>query len=457
MKQIRTDIIPIEQQFFGTKGKLDLNAICIFAATGFFLDDDTYYENLKVLKPACDYDIEGDRIVACIPYFKWYHEPDKISLHSAVEEFSELFESIVEEQTSGKRVILPLSGGLDSRTQAAALKHIGADVEAYSYEFQNGHREASYGRRIANACRFGFRSWVVPNGYLWDSIERLAEINQGYSEFTHPRQMAFIDSYQDLGEVFSLGHWGDVLFDDMGIPDDLPFDAQVDVVMKKIVKKGGFELADELWKSGGLEGSFRDYFTERIRDLLGQIDITNSANARIRAFKSLYWAPRWTSTNLSVFSTVRPVTLPYYDKRICEFVCKIPETLLAARKIQIEYIKMRSPSLAKIVWQDKRPFNLYNYHLNKAPFNTPYKIFDKLTRAISCKHYIQRNWELQFVGDSNDKMLKHYLFDNEKIAHLLPIELSKRFYDSFRKKDPVKYSHPVSMLLTLSLFANKNL
>ncbi len=455
--KVRTDIIPDVPQYFGKKNKLDLKAICIFAATGFFLDDDTYWNNLKVLRPAHEYEIDNDRIVNAKPWFVWHYDPVPGTTETTVGKFGEIFESIIKEQVSRKKVILPLSGGLDSRTQATALKKIGANVEAYSYEFLDGHSETSYGKKIARECGFGFRSWIVPRGYLWASVDRLADINQCYSEFTHPRQMAFIDRFSELGDLFSLGHWGDVLFDDMGVPDNLPFENQLDIVFKKIVKKGGIDLAERLWATWGLEGNFLDYFNARIRDLLQKINIDTSANARIRAFKSLYWAPRWTSTNLSVFSSIRPVTLPYYDHRICEFICRVPEKHLASRKIQIEYIKMRSPSLAKIAWQDKRPFNLYNYQLNKAPFNTPFRIVDKLSRTTFNKRNIQRNWELQFEGDSNDEMLKSYLFGNNKFANLLPVEVTRHYYEHFKGTDPVKYSHPVSMLLTLSIFSKKNL
>ncbi len=36
-----------------------------------------------------------------------------------------------------------------------------------------------------------------------------------FVQITEPRPgvMAFIDKYKSMGEVFSLGHWGDVLFD----------------------------------------------------------------------------------------------------------------------------------------------------------------------------------------------------------------------------------------------------
>jgi hypothetical protein len=292
----------------------------------------------------------------------------------------------------------------------------------------------------------------VPAGHLWKCIEQLAQINGCYSEFTHPRQMAFVNRYAALGDVFNLGHWGDVLFDNMGVPDDLSVEQQVEVVLKKIIKKGGLELATALWQTWGLSGNFYEYLRERVMKLLTDIDIPNSANARIRAFKSLYWAPRWTAVNLSVFESVRPITVPYFDNRMCEFICTVPEKHLAKRQIQIEYLKRRAPELARIPWQEHRPFNLYTYKWDKAPYNWSYRAVSRFKRMISQKKVIQRNWELQFMGKENEYQIRNYLFDNPSFSGWIPKDLTERCYQNFLSVDPVKYSHPISILLTLSLF-----
>lgn len=427
-------------------------------ATGFFLDRDTYYTEQKALKPAHDYILTNSRrkVLKEVSWFKWNYQPRDISLKQTVSEFADLLEHIVYEQVGDKRVILPLSGGLDSRTQAAVLRTKRNTVQSFSYSFQNGHNESSYGKRIATACGFSFEHWEVPGGYLWHSIEGLARINSCYSEFTHPRQMAFIGRYETLGDLFSLGHWGDVLFDDMGVSDDLPLDDQVSAMIKKIIKKGGMELGRALWQAWELSGTFDEYIYERVKILLTGIDINESANARIRAFKSLFWAPRWTSVNVGVFESVRPVTLPYYDDRMCQFICTVPEKYLAKRKIQIEYLKLRAPELARIPWQAHRPFNLYNYHRDKTPYNLPYRLVSKVYRSVFQKNYVQRNWELQFLGETNDRNLRAWLFDNTCFSSLVPKGLVNEFYNNFRRIDPVYFSHAISMLLTLSIFAKQH-
>jgi hypothetical protein len=456
--EITTDIIPTQNYFFGEKKTLDYEAICVFVAIGFFLEQDTYYKEQKVLKPATKYklDVKANSVLKATPYFKWHYTPKERPFDEIVDEFTELFETIIKEQSFGKKVILPLSGGLDSRTQAIALRHLGIDTHAYCYAFEGGHDETYYGKKIAESCGFPYEAFKIPSGYLWDVIEPLSEMLGGYSEFTHPRQMAIIDAFKNMGDVFSLGHWGDVFFDDMGVPDNLPFEAQVDVILKNLVKKGGWAIAESLWHSWQLEGDFRSYLNNRVSTLLREVAIPENANAQIRAFKNLCWAPRWTSVNLVIFEAVKPIELPYYDARMCEFVCGIPERHLAGRQIQIAYIKKRMPELAKLTWEAQRPFNLYNYGYNKTPWNIPCRILNKIKRLTNSQPYIQRNWELQFLGPSNDEALKDWLFKTPSFDALIAKEVREQFYKLFKEEDAVFYSHPVSMLLTLAVFTMKN-
>lgn len=459
MKTIKTNIIPSRQTFVKVKAEHAINyeAICVFTAIGFFLDEDTYYKDEVCLKPGTINTIdESGYLVKSEPWFNWHYSPRDISFEDALNEFSELFESIIDQQVGDKKVILPLSGGLDSRTQAVALNHLDKNVEAYSYSFENGYNEAKISKQIADACKFKFEAFKITKGYLWDSIEELSKINGCYAEFTHARQMAVIDSLKSKGDVFSLGHWGDVLFDSTA-KTQLFIEDEVNLILKKIIKPGGLQLAKALWESWSLEGDFELYLRDRVKSLLSHINIENSS-AKIRAFKSMYWAPRWTTANLSVFESVHPIKLPYYDNEMCKFICTIPEDYLADRKLQIAYIKKRNKKLSKIVWQEQKPFNLNNFHFNKSPYNLPYRISNKLYRTLKNivgKNYVQRNWELQFLGEENAKNLEKYIF-NEDFYELVSKQIIENFYDGFKEVDNVKFSHPLSMLLTLSLWQKNN-
>ena len=113
--------------------------------------------------------------------------------------------------------------------------------------------------------------------------------------------------------------------------------------------------------------------------------------------------------------------------------------------------------VAKITWHEQKPFNLYNYGWNKAPYNLPYRVYSKITRefkGLLGKPHIARNWELQFLGTENDAQLQKWLFESGLEA-LISKDIIRQFYSNFKNKDAVRYSHPVSMLLTLALFNKK--
>ena len=158
MKTIKTSIIPIEQTFINVKDEpheLDYKAICMFGALGFFLDTDTYWKDKKVLPPASINKIDdAGYLISSKPWFKWYYKPKQISLKEATDSFGELLEEIIKEQCNEKKVILPISGGLDSRSQAVALHKLGVEVNTYSYSFENGYNEAGISKQIAKKCNF---------------------------------------------------------------------------------------------------------------------------------------------------------------------------------------------------------------------------------------------------------------------------------------------------------------
>ena len=284
----------------------------------------------------------------------------------------------------------------------------------------------------------------------------LAAINGCYSEFTHPRQMAVVERVAALGELFLLGHWGDVLFDDIGMRGDAAFDDQVSATVGKIVKAGGMELASVLWRAWGLRGSFASYLRERVAGLLAEIRI-DDANARIRAFKSMYWAPRWTSVNLSVFASRRPIALPYYHADMCKLVCTLPERLLRWKANPIEYVKRSAPELARIPWQSYDPLDLFSYHRYHSfpmlPYRAARKAMQLVRERLLGRTRVTRNWEIQFLGTDNDARLRAHLFDHA-FTELVSRDVVQAFYAKFIA-DPLRYAHPVSMLLTLSVFARR--
>ncbi|QRM87787.1 asparagine synthetase B family protein [Lacinutrix sp. WUR7] len=454
MNQIKTNILPKRHLFAKTKNEkaVDYKAICVFVATGFFMDDDSYWINEKCLLPGHKHSLDADGLlVKSEPWFPWHYTPRDITFEQALEEYIALLTTITKEQVGDNPVILPLSGGIDSRSQALVLKGLKNPVHSFSYSFPGGYPEHKISAKIAKTCGFAFKAFQIPKSYLWNSIDDLAKLNGCYSEFTHPRQMGVLDELKQMEGVFSLGHWGDVLFD-IGAPEDTKEEEVIPLLQKKMLKPGGLEFAESLWKAWDLEGDFKPYFISRIERSLSKIKIDN-ISARVRAFKTSQWAHRWTTTNLCVFEAAHPISMPYYDQRMLEFICTIPEAYLADRRLQIAHLK-QDKALANITWHEQKPFHLNNYQYNKAPYNLPYRVFHKIKREVNSllgNPYIQRNFELQLLGAENDAQLQKYLFD-PSFLEFVPKAVVSDFYNKFKNVNTVYYSPPTCMLLTLSLW-----
>ena len=426
------------------KNELNLEAICYWFSTGFFFENDNF------LLSKNNNDLNG------YGFKRWHYNPRNISFDKAVNQFADLFESLIQNKTSGKKIILPLSGGLDSRTLAVALRN-NKRVVAYSYEFEDGIKETEYARKVAESCGWEFHSYIIPRGYLWNKIDELSEINQCKTEFTHPRQMAVIEEISTLGELNLSGSMGDLLFDHFPISEDCNLQEQIIRLTDLIVKPGGKEIAEDLWAHWGLNGNFENKLNDKIENKFQHINISNPS-ARIRAFKALHYVRNWTNINMKVFSKHNALYAPYQDEKMCEFICTIPEKYLANRKIQIEYIKLKAPQLANIPWQHY-DLDLFRYK----QFNTlyfPRRVYRFIKRIITERilrknPIIQRNWELQFIGNSNEEILKNWIFQNKDLNMIIPKRIIKSYYDLFKNDNPVKYSHSISMLLTIAVWAKR--
>ena len=447
----RTDIISPIHQRTGPKGPLDLEAICAFVAVGYFMSDTTFYKGHLSLPPASVVELDGrGGIARAEPYFQWHHTPRDISLSQAVGEFAELFESILSENKDPMWTI-PISGGLDSRTLVAASQHLGRNYIGYSYAFRDGHDETLYGRRMSESLGFGFKAYTVERGALWNDLEKMAGINRCYSDFTHPRQFAVYDELKSLGGTFLLGHWGDVLFDDMHVPEDVSPKAILDMHFNRIVKPGGLQLGKRLWDAWRLQGDLEEYMREALDSVYKRIDIKEN-NPRLRALKSWTHAIRWTNTNLGFFREFGPNLYPYMDNRMAEFICTVPEKWLSSRRIQIEYIKMRSPALARIPWQSHFPFNLYNHGIDRMPLNLPVRAWNKAKSILTNSVRTTRNWEIQFLGPENEERLAGMLKGDRRFSEWIPADITDSFLGAFLKEKSRDTAHPLSMLLTLSAF-----
>jgi len=149
---------------------LDLPALATFVSIGFMLDDDTFFKEIKTLKPATEYQInDKSEIISEQKIWNWHYSPLERSFEDTLDEFSSLFNRLIIDSTKEKNVLLPISGGLDSRSLFIPVSKQ-SNLILCSYEFDGGLNETYYGRELSERFNIPFYSQKIPRGYLWEKI-----------------------------------------------------------------------------------------------------------------------------------------------------------------------------------------------------------------------------------------------------------------------------------------------
>jgi asparagine synthase (glutamine-hydrolysing) len=190
-----------------------------FLVTGYVTGTDTLFEGIQQLQ-AGEYLVcnKSEGTYSVHRYFRYIHEnyadePEEQLIERLddvmVGVFTRLIASTVKQ---GKLIVVPLSGGLDSRLVVAMLKRLGVDnVICFSYGAK-GNCQAEISRRVAEAL-----------GYTWFFIEYS---KKGWYDCCHSEEMHVYEKF--AGNLTSVPYKRDyiavkVLKQEGKIPDNAVF------------------------------------------------------------------------------------------------------------------------------------------------------------------------------------------------------------------------------------------
>ena len=118
--------------------EIDPNAFPCFLDLGYLLDEHTWFQHIKLIKPASIIDIDiNSKKTTHTYYWKWSEiKKSSLSFDDAIDELGKRFlEAIKRRFTPHEMLGVSLSGGLDSRAIVAGLAHLFPDYKGYSYTF----------------------------------------------------------------------------------------------------------------------------------------------------------------------------------------------------------------------------------------------------------------------------------------------------------------------------------
>lgn len=439
---------------------LDWEALTGFLGFGFFPQDRTHFEDVRVLRPAscCTYDADG-RLVGCERYVAWRHAPDASrSYTDTVAEFAHVFGGVMEEQLRDGRVAVPISGGLDSRSTVAEIRRPEKRYWAYSYGYSPDSVETTIAERIAQSRSLAFSAFTI-GSYLFDRMDLALSSVEGFQDITQCRQAAVADEIACHADYVIAAHWGDVWLDDMGLVDAGASGTgtadPVEHALHKMEKRGRAWLLEKVARPHLSGRDPEQLLRGFVRDGMSSLEHIADPDFRVKAYKTDNWSFRWTMTSVRMYQPAAFPRLPFYDTRIADFFQTVPSELVADRRLQIDYLKASAPDLARITWQATGS-DLYHAG-SRGIAAAPGRIARRVRRLLGAKAPVERNWEVQFGGQQGWESLRHWLVrPGLRLHDVTPSREVALLLDAFRA-NPLEEGrgYTVSMLLTLSAWLER--
>ena len=438
---------------------LDWIGLTGFFGFGFFPQDRTYFEDVRILRPASHYVFdENGRLQSQKRYWQWWHEPDpRRSYDDTVREFDDVLSDVLTDQTKEGRIAIPISGGLDSRTTVAVITENGKAIEpslwSYSYGYSSDSVETHIARQVARVRGLPFEAFTI-RPYLFDRLDLVLDSVEGFQDVTQCRQAAVKDQLACDADYLIAAHWGDVWLDDMGLVNETTQSSSDKQILRhtldKLQKVGRVWLLEHLCEPH-LGGDDPEVLLRSIaRQELSEVQHIKDPDFRMKAFKTDQWSFRWTTASLRMFQSAAFPRLPFYDTRMADFFCTVPSQFVRGRQLQIDHLKRFAPDLARITWQ-AYDASLFRYqHFNS--WLLPKRAFKKAWRILTRKQNIERNWEVQFLSDQGRRGLDHWLLrPGLRLHEFVPPSIVRRLLEDFYTA-PLrdKRGYTVSMLLTFS-------
>ncbi|MFO8144845.1 MAG: asparagine synthase C-terminal domain-containing protein [Candidatus Syntrophosphaera sp.] len=327
---------------------LDQSALPEFLLTGYNCLNDTLYRDLKQLE-AGQY-LVWDKTTATLEvkeYFRYQHLFEPVG--DPLEEMDRMHARVIDrliESAAGRTLVIPLSGGYDSRLIAVMLKRLGYEnVICFTYGSRH-HGECAASRKVAKFLNY---PWLIieHNRRMWYNAFHSEEMRAYFRFSTHLCSSPHIQDWlavQRLKErelippdaIIVPGHSG-------GSPqgDNLPqlFEDKEDLTARDLLDTI-YRKHYNLWFCPNDRRN--ELFARRIRDYL-QIPVLIKSEIAASMFDEWDWRQRQAKF---IVNSIRVYEffgyewrLPLWDLEFMEFWMRVPLSQRIHRSLYKQYVK----------------------------------------------------------------------------------------------------------------------
>ncbi len=335
--------------------KMDTIACEEFQLTGYVTGQDTLFPEVKQLQAGQALFIDLQPSQPCVKthrYYRFLHsEPDKYDECLLLKRLEQVTQESIErliKYANGRQIVVPLSGGYDSRLIVTFLRRLGyTNVLTFSYGAK-GNREARISKQVAESLGYPWlfieytsKKWKS----AWGTEERLRYQTwaSGLTSLPHIQDWLAVRELKqkrqvDPNCVFVPGHAGDFVAGSH-IPSDAFEKSYIDIhTLANAVLKHHYLLApkkllmrhgEHLWKE-------RILTTAEVFEVKSGVDLANY-------FEKWDWQERQAKF---IVNSVRVYEfygydwwLPLWDVKFVRFWQEVPLVLRKERRLYISFVR----------------------------------------------------------------------------------------------------------------------
>lgn len=327
-------------------------SISEFYLTGYVTGSDTFFLNVKQLQ-AGEYLIydKKQKNLKTSHYFKFTHG-DYFSKGESelIEELDRVHVTVFKrliKSLNGRTVVLPLSGGYDSRLIAVMLKRLGYEnVICFTYG-KEGNQEAQISKSVAEKLGYSwiFIPYTEEKWHAWyksKDREKYFEYADGLCSLPHIQDIVAVEELRKnklipVDAVFIPGHSGDFV---AGSHIPLHFLGK-EKVPRNLIEEQIFNVHYNLWGNEKILSTYREKFVEKAFMLIEDKQFYTSDEAA-DIYEQWDWAERQSKFichSIRVYDYCRyEWRLPLWEKEIIEFWERIKLEKRFNRNLYFKYV-----------------------------------------------------------------------------------------------------------------------
>ena len=406
-----------------------------FLLTGYVTGSDTLFPNVKQIQAGeCIFieEIPEGINVKKHRYYQYIHSyPDSITEEELLNQHDEVLINIFNrliEIAAGRTIVVPLSGGFDSRLIVLMLKRLGYDkVIAFSYG-RPGNSESVVSKQIAE--NLGIRwEFVEYSNDLWYQWYHSKEYKR-YESFA--AQVTSVPHIQDWSAVWHLKENNKIPQDSIFVPGhsaDLPAGSR-SVSLPKIYEAGTINEAIILKSILSWHYSLFDWsdkaaklspvFNNRIMQVLGDITRLPDNACAFELWDVSQRQAKFIINSLRVYEFWNyDWWMPFWDYEYMNFWNGVPLTYRKQKYLYDTYISRIQRKYSSMVGRDEPKGLLLKDRIKSLVKQTP---FENTARQIYARFSNKRQYQrhpLAWYGIVDEGYFRNFYTGRENINSLL--------------------------------------